>query len=52
MDELRRLAPVQNGGRAAQNIARVCREVLASSRPSSVESVPAPKLVAARAAYA
>jgi hypothetical protein len=27
-DELRRLVPIQNGGRAAQNIARVCREVL------------------------
>jgi hypothetical protein len=35
-EELRRLLPIQNGGRSAGNIARVCREVLASSRPSSI----------------
>ena len=37
LDELRRLQPTQNGGRAAENIARVCREVLASARPSLIE---------------
>ena len=30
VDELRRLMPVQNGGSAARNIARVCRELLAA----------------------
>jgi hypothetical protein len=35
-DELRRLLPIQNGGRSGANIARVCREVLASHRPSSI----------------
>jgi hypothetical protein len=28
VDEVRRLLPVQNGGRSARNIARVCRELL------------------------
>jgi hypothetical protein len=36
MEELRRLLPIQNGGRSGANIARVCREVLASHRPSSI----------------
>jgi hypothetical protein len=35
-DELRRLLPIQNGGRSGANIARVCREVMASHRPSSI----------------
>jgi hypothetical protein len=52
MDELHRLAPVQNGGRSAKNIARVCREVLASSRPSTVEPLLARQLLTSRAAYA
>jgi hypothetical protein len=34
--ELARLLPIQNGGRSAGNIARVCREVLASNRPSPI----------------
>jgi hypothetical protein len=34
LDELRRLQPVQNGGQSAANIARVCRDVLASSSAS------------------
>ena len=50
--ELRRLAPVQNGGRAAGNIAQVCREVLASSSPWPVEPPLVPRLLAAGAAYA
>jgi hypothetical protein len=35
VDEVRRLLPVQNGGRSARNIARVCRELLggASATP-------------------
>jgi hypothetical protein len=33
MDELRRLAPVQNGGTAAMRIARVCRELVGEPRP-------------------
>jgi hypothetical protein len=28
LDELRRLAPIQNGGTSARNVARVCRELL------------------------
>ncbi len=39
IDELRRLLPVQNGGGSAGNIARVCREVLASNRPASIAPV-------------
>lgn len=31
VDELRRLVPIQNGGRSAHNIAMLCRQVLASS---------------------
>jgi hypothetical protein len=38
LEELRRLVPIQNGGRAAQNIARVCREILAPAGARSVES--------------
>jgi hypothetical protein len=36
IEELERLLPIQNGGRSAGNIARVCREVLASSRPAPI----------------
>jgi hypothetical protein len=32
LSELRRLMPIQNGGRSARNIARVCREVLGIER--------------------
>jgi hypothetical protein len=35
-EELQRLLPIQNGGRSGGNIARVCREVLAANRPSSI----------------
>jgi hypothetical protein len=38
LEELRRLVPIQNGGRAAQNIARVCREILAPAGARSTES--------------
>jgi hypothetical protein len=51
-DQLRRLAPVQNGGRAASNIAQVCREVLASSGPFPVDPPLVPRLLTAPAAYA
>jgi hypothetical protein len=33
--ELRRLAPIQNGGRSAQNIAQVCRQLLHVSEPAA-----------------
>ena len=33
--ELRRLAPVQNGGAGARNIARVCRELWTLGRPAT-----------------
>jgi hypothetical protein len=36
IEQLRQLLPIQNGGRSAGNIARVCREVLASNRPSPI----------------
>jgi hypothetical protein len=37
MDQLRRLAPVQNGGTSARNIARVCNQILRErQRPSAV----------------
>lgn len=32
MDELRRMCPVQNGGRSGENIAQVCREILHERR--------------------
>jgi hypothetical protein len=52
MDELHRLAPVQNGGRSAKNIAQVCRDVLASSSPWPVEPLLMPRLLAVGAAHA
>jgi hypothetical protein len=36
IDELRRLLPIQNGARSGGNIARVCREVIASRHPSPI----------------
>jgi len=36
-DELRRLVPLQNGGRSAQNIARVCRQVLGQPGATGTE---------------
>jgi hypothetical protein len=40
--ELKRLLPMQNGGRSAANIAAVCRELLSlATRPSSRTEVPA-----------
>ena len=33
LDEIRKLAPLQNGGMAATNIARVCRDLLALGAP-------------------
>jgi hypothetical protein len=50
--ELRRLAPVQNGGRSARNIAQVCREVLASVGPIPREVQATAPWVASRPAYA
>lgn len=41
LEALRKLQPVQNGGRAAANIARVCREVLGSTRPHPAASASA-----------
>ena len=38
IEELQRLLPIQNGGRSAGNIARVCREVLVSNRPSPIKA--------------
>jgi hypothetical protein len=44
-DEIRRLLPIQNGGRSARNIARVCRELLdptsatVTGQPASVGQV-------------
>jgi hypothetical protein len=51
-EELRRLLPLQNGGRSAGNIARVCREVLASSRPSSILPHLSPVRLVAKGAIA
>jgi hypothetical protein len=45
LDELKRLLPIQNGGRSAGNIARVCREVLASHRPSPIAALNPLRLV-------
>jgi hypothetical protein len=42
LDELQRLAPVQNGGRAARNIARVCRELVSAAAPRAREAQPSP----------
>jgi hypothetical protein len=42
LDELRLVVPVQNGGKSAKNIARVCRELLASSRPLPIGSAVLP----------
>jgi hypothetical protein len=36
LDEVRRLMPVQNGGRSARNIARVCRDLLASRQATPI----------------
>jgi hypothetical protein len=38
IEEVRRLMPIQNGGRSAQNIARVCRELLESPRATPTSS--------------
>ncbi len=38
IDELRRLAPLQNGGRAARNIARVCRDLVGDRGPAAPRS--------------
>jgi hypothetical protein len=51
-DELRRLLPLQNGGRSAGNIARVCREVLVSNRPSSLLPLLTPVRLVAKGAIA
>ena len=40
LEQVRRLMPAQNGGRSARNIARVCREVLASSRATPIGRTP------------
>lgn len=40
IEELRRLVPVQNGGRSAENIARVCRELLAPAAARSAGARP------------
>jgi hypothetical protein len=40
LDELRRLQPVQNGGRGAANIARVCRDLLGHESPAREEAPP------------
>jgi hypothetical protein len=37
LEEVRRLMPLQNGGRSARNIARVCRELLAASRATPID---------------
>jgi hypothetical protein len=51
-EELRRLVPIQNGGRAAQNIARVCRELLAPAAARSTGSRIEPLRLAAGAGAA
>jgi hypothetical protein len=38
LDELRRVQPLQNGGRGAANIARVCRELLGLELPAREEA--------------
>jgi hypothetical protein len=51
LDELRRLAPIQNGGMAASNIAAVCRELLGAGRtpmPRRSRREPPPSQEAAR----
>jgi len=52
IDELRRLLPAQNGGRSAKNVARVCRDVLSSSRPRPIEPTVIPLRLAAGAVSA
>jgi hypothetical protein len=49
IDELRRLLPIQNGGRSAKNIARVCREALSSTPLHPLEAPLAPLRLAAGA---
>lgn len=48
IDELRRLAPIQNGGTAATRIAHVCRDLLGESGPKMrlIEGADAPKRAA------